>query len=122
MKADCPSGPVSIRCCNAPPRTHSTRNCGNWTSGVDIVRRALSAPIRQIATNGGLDGSIVFQQVITNNDPNYGFNALTGDYGDMIKMGVLVPTKVERVALQNASSVASLMLTTDCVISEIKQL
>jgi chaperonin GroEL len=94
---------------------------GDEKTGVDIVRRALSAPVRQIAANAGLDGSIVWQKVAETNDTNFGFNALTGEYGDMIKMGVLVPTKVERVALQNAASVASLLLTTDCVISEIKE-
>ncbi|GMU36077.1 MAG: chaperonin GroEL [Phycisphaerae bacterium] len=90
-------------------------------TGADIVRRALSAPVKQIAQNAGLDGSIVWQKITENDDPNYGFNALTGEYGDMIKMGVLVPTKVERIALQNAASVASLLLTTDAAISEIKE-
>ncbi len=94
---------------------------GDEKTGVDIVRRALSAPVRQIAANAGLDGSIVWQKVSESTDNNFGYNALTGEYGDMIKMGVLVPTKVERVALQNAASVSSLLLTTDCVISEIKE-
>ena len=95
---------------------------GDQKTRLDIVRRAISAPLRQIATNAGLDGSIVWQRVSENTeDPNFGFNALTSQYGDMVKMGVLVPTKVERVALQNAASVASLLLTTDCVISEIKE-
>jgi len=93
---------------------------GDQKTGADIIRRALIAPIKQLAANAGLDGSIVCQQVTGNNDVNYGYNALTGDYGDLIKMGVLVPAKVERVALQNASSVASLLLTTECAISEIK--
>ena len=94
---------------------------GDQRTGVDIVRRALSSPIRQIAENGGLEGSIVCQKVVENGDTNYGYNALTGDYGDMIKMGVLVPAKVERVALQNAASIAGLLLTTDAVVSEIKE-
>ena len=94
---------------------------GDEKTGVDIIRRALSAPIRQIAANAGMDGSIVWQKVSESNDVNFGYNALTGDYGDMVKMGVLVPTKVERVALQNAASVSGLLLTTDCVISEIKE-
>ncbi|UCC28713.1 MAG: chaperonin GroEL [Phycisphaerales bacterium] len=94
---------------------------GDQKTGVDIVRRALSSPVRQIAANAGMDGSIVWQEIVENEDPNYGYNALTGAYGDMIQMGVLVPTKVERVALQNAASVASLLLTTDCIISEIKE-
>ncbi|MBI1374896.1 MAG: chaperonin GroEL [Phycisphaera sp.] len=87
--------------------------------GVDIVWRALSAPIKQIASNAGLDGSIVAQKVEEAKDNNFGYNALTGDYGDMLKFGVLVPTKVERNALQNAASVAGLLLTTDALISDI---
>ncbi len=94
---------------------------GDQKTGVDIVRRALTSPLKQIAINAGMDGSIVYQKVVENNDVNFGYNALTGEYGDMVKMGVLVPTKVERVALQNAASVASLLLTTDCAITEIKE-
>ncbi|GMV97256.1 MAG: chaperonin GroEL [Phycisphaerae bacterium] len=94
---------------------------GDQKTGVDIVRRALFSPIKQIAENAGLDGSIVAQKVLESTDKNFGYNALTGTYGDMIKMGVLVPTKVERVALQNAASIASLLLTTDAVVSEIKE-
>src|SRR5690242_3150303 len=89
--------------------------------GIDIVRRAVEAPIKQIAENAGVDGAVVAQQVKTNKDVNYGYNALTHEYGDLIKMGVIVPTKVERTALQNAASIASLLLTTDAVVSEIKE-
>ena len=94
---------------------------GDQRTGVDIVRRALVAPIKQIAQNGGLDGSIVAQKVMESKETNFGYNALTGEYGDMIKMGVIVPTKVERVALQNAASIAALLLTTDAIVSEIKE-
>ena len=94
---------------------------GDQKTGVDIVRRALRAPIKQIAENAGLDGSIVAQKVIESDDPNFGYNALTNAYGDMIKMGVIVPLKVERIALQNAASVAGLLLTTDAAVSEIKE-
>jgi chaperonin GroEL len=94
---------------------------GDQKTGVDIIRRALSAPIKQIAENAGVDGSIVCQKVTENKDSNFGFNALTGEYGDLIKMGVIVPAKVERVALQNAASIASLLLTTDAIVSEIKE-
>ena len=94
---------------------------GDQKTGVDIVRRALTAPIKQIAQNGGLDGSIVCQKVQESKDRNFGYNALTGEYGDMISMGVIVPTKVERVALQNAASIAALLLTTDAIVSEIKE-
>jgi chaperonin GroEL len=94
---------------------------GDQKTGVEIVRRALRAPIRQIAENAGLDGSIVCQKVTESKDKNYGYNVVTEEYGDMIKMGVIVPFKVERVALQNAASVASLLLTTDAIVSEIKE-
>jgi len=94
---------------------------GDQKTGVDIVRRAVVAPLKQIAENAGLEGSIVWQRITESPDVNFGFNALTGEYGDMVKMGVLVPAKVERVALQNAASVAGLLLTTDCIISEIKE-
>jgi chaperonin GroEL len=94
---------------------------GDEQVGAEIVFRALSAPIRQIAQNAGHDGSVIAQNVIDNKAVNYGFNALTGEYGDMVKMGVIVPTKVERIALQNAASISGLLLTTDAVISEIKE-
>ncbi len=94
---------------------------GDEKVGVDIVSRALSAPIKQIAINTGLDGSIVAQKVEESNDTNFGFNAMTQKYTDLVKDGVIVPTKVERIALQNASSVASLLLTTDAAIVEIKE-
>jgi chaperonin GroEL len=89
--------------------------------GVDIVRRAIEAPIKQIAENAGIDGSIVAQKVKETKDTSFGYNALTHEYGDLTKMGVIVPTKVERTALQNAASIASLLLTTDAVVSEIKE-
>ncbi len=89
--------------------------------GVDIVLRALSAPAKQIAANGGLDGSIVAQRIEDSTDINFGFNAATGEYCDLVKAGIIVPTKVERVALQNAASIAGLLLTTDCAITEVKE-
>ncbi len=89
--------------------------------GIEIVRRAIEAPIKQIAENAGVDGAVVAQKVKESKDVNFGYNALTHEYGDMLKMGVIVPTKVERTALQNAASIASLLLTTDAVVSEIKE-
>jgi len=94
---------------------------GDEKIGVDIVRRAVIAPIKQIAENAGLDGSIVAQKVIESKEINFGYDALRKEYGDMIKFGVIVPTKVERVALQNGASIASLLLTTDAVVSEIPE-
>ena len=94
---------------------------GDEKVGVDIVRRAVIAPIKQLATNAGLDGSIIAQKVMESKEKNYGYNVLTKEYGDMIAMGVIVPTKVERAALQNGASIASLLLTTDAVVSEIPE-
>jgi chaperonin GroEL len=94
---------------------------GDEKLGIDIVHRALVAPIKQIATNTGLDGSIVAQKVEESKDNAFGFNALTQTYEDLVKAGVIVPTKVERVALQNASSISGLLLTTDAAIVEIKE-
>jgi len=90
-------------------------------TGVDIVRRALVAPIKQIAENSGLEGSIVAAKVMESADANYGYDAMKGEYCDLVKAGVIVPTKVERIALQNAASVAGLLLTTDAVVSEIPE-
>jgi len=94
---------------------------GDEKVGVDIVLRALSSPIKQIAANGGLDGSLVAQKVEDSSDTNFGFNAATGEYEDLVKSGIIVPTKVERVALQNAASIAALLLTTECAIVDVKE-
>jgi chaperonin GroEL len=87
-------------------------------AGVTILKRALEEPLRQIAGNAGFEGSIVVDKVITNNAPAWGFNALTETYEDLIAAGVIDPTKVARCAIQNAASVASLMLTTETLIAE----
>jgi chaperonin GroEL len=89
--------------------------------GIDIVRRAVEAPIKQIAENAGVDGAVIAQKVKESKEANFGYNALTHQYGDLIAMGVIVPTKVERSALQNAASISGLLLTTDAIVSEIKE-
>jgi len=86
--------------------------------GVDILRRALEAPIRQIATNAGVEGSIVVEKVRESKKKNFGFNAQSEEYEDLVEAGVIDPTKVVRTALQNAASVSGLLLTTECVIVE----
>ncbi|MEQ1504128.1 MAG: chaperonin GroEL, partial [Myxococcota bacterium] len=86
--------------------------------GVDIIRRACEEPLRMIVSNGGLEPAVVLDKV-RNGTGNFGFNARTGEYGDMIGMGVIDPTKVTRYALQNAASVAALLLTTEAMIAEI---
>jgi chaperonin GroEL len=105
----------------ALPALDKLKAKGDEAVGVDIVRRAVVAPIKQIAKNAGLDGSIVAQKVMESTEANFGYNALTKKYGDMMKFGVIVPTKVERTALQNGASIASLLLTTDAVVSEIPE-
>ena len=94
---------------------------GDEKLGVDIVHRAMSAPIRQISENCGVEGSIVAQKIEENTTTNFGFNALTREYENLVEAGVIVPTKVERVALQNAASISGLLLTTDCAITELKE-
>jgi len=86
--------------------------------GVRIVERALEEPIRQISTNAGVEGSIVVQKVRDSKEANYGYNARTDEYEDLVAAGVIDPTKVTRTALQNASSIAGLLLTTEAVVTE----
>ena len=85
--------------------------------GVEIVKKALEAPMRQIAENAGVDGAVVIEEVKKKN-PGEGYNAMTGEYGDMIKMGIIDPAKVTRSALQNAASISALILTTEAVVAE----
>ncbi len=94
---------------------------GDERVGAMIIRRALEAPMRQIATNAGQDGSVIVQNVRAGKSKNYGYNAATDTYEDLVKAGVIDPKKVVRVALQNAASVASLLLTTDALVSEKKE-
>ena len=88
------------------------------TAGIAIVRKALQAPLRQIAENAGVDGSVVAAKVTDSEDPAFGFNAQTEEYGDMYKFGVIDPAKVVRTALQDAASVAGLLITTEAMIAE----
>jgi chaperonin GroEL len=89
--------------------------------GINIVRRACEEPVRQIVANGGWEGAIVIEKIRANKDANYGFNAATGGYEDLVKAGVIDPTKVTRSALQNAASISALMLTTEAMICEIPE-
>ena len=94
---------------------------GDEQIGANIVKRALTEPLRMIAENAGEEGAVVLGKIVEAKDPNYGFNALTGQYEDLVKAGVLDPTKVVRTALQNAGSIASLMLTTEALVAEIPE-
>jgi len=114
-----PGGGVSsLKCLSALDKI---KTVGDEAVGVDIVRRAVVAPIKQIAANAGLDGSIVAQKVMESKEKNFGYDAVRKEYGDMVKFGIIVPTKVERTALQNGASIASLLLTTDAIVSEIPE-
>jgi chaperonin GroEL len=88
--------------------------------GVNIIRRALEEPLRQIVENAGMEGSVVTNQV-RSGQADYGFNARTEMYEELYKAGVIDPTKVARVALENAASIAGMLLTTECVLAEIKE-
>jgi len=94
---------------------------GDEKVGFDIVSVALQSPARQIADNAGEDGEVVVAEILENKNPNYGYNAATGEYGDMYRMGIIDPTKVARTALLNAASVAGLALTTDVLVTELKE-
>jgi chaperonin GroEL len=87
-------------------------------AGIAIIRRALEAPLRQIAENAGVDGAVVAGKIRESDDKNFGFNAQTEEYGDMFKFGVIDPAKVTRTALEDAASVASLLITTECMIAD----
>jgi len=89
--------------------------------GVNVVKRALQEPLRQISANAGHEGAIVVEKVRESKDPDFGFNADTEKFENLVKAGVIDPTKVTRLALQNAGSIAALMLTTEALISEIPE-
>jgi chaperonin GroEL len=114
-----PGGGVAlVRCL---PALDKLKVDGDEQIGVNIVKRALQEPARQIAENAGEEGAIVLGKIQEAKDPNYGFNAQSGEYEDLVKAGVLDPTKVVRTALQNAGSIASLMLTTEALVAEIPE-
>jgi chaperonin GroEL len=94
---------------------------GDEAIGVNIVKRSLEEPMRQIALNAGSEGAIIVGRVRESKDDNFGFDAETGEYTDLIKAGVIDPAKVTRLALQNAASIAALMLTTEALIADIKE-
>lgn len=98
-----------------------TTTFGDEKTGVEIIRRALEEPIRQIATNAGLEGSVIVDKVKSSKELGYGFDALKGEYGNMVDKGIIDPTKVTRTALQNAASVAAMLLTTESLVADIPE-
>ncbi len=94
---------------------------GDEQTGVSIIKRALEEPLRQIVANAGLEGSVIVEKVKENTDQSYGYDALKGEYGDMVTKGIIDPTKVTRSALQNAASISAMVLTTECLVTDIKE-
>jgi chaperonin GroEL len=117
-----PGGGVAVlRARKALDRLRKKAENNDIRAGIDIVARAVAFPVRQIAQNCGLDGSVIAAKIEESDQVNFGYNALTHQFGDMVAMGVIVPTKVERIALQNAASIAGLLLTTEAAIVEKKE-
>ena len=114
-----PGGGVALARC--VPALDKLKLEGDEQIGVNIVKRALQEPLRQIAENAGEEGAVVLGKISESKDINFGYNALTGEYEDLVKAGVLDPTKVVRTALTNAGSIASLMLTTEALVAEIPE-
>jgi chaperonin GroEL len=114
-----PGGGVALARCSAS--LEKVKLDGDEQIGINIVKRAITEPLRMIAENAGEEGAVVLGKVTEAKETNFGYNALTGEYEDLVKAGVLDPTKVVRTALQNAGSIAALMLTTEALVSEIPE-
>jgi chaperonin GroEL len=114
-----PGGGVALaRCASALEKLKAD---GDEQIGINIVKRAVTEPLRMITENAGEEGAVVLGKVLDSKDANFGYNALTGEYEDLVKAGVLDPTKVVRTALTNAGSIAALMLTTEALVGEIPE-
>ena len=111
-------GVALLRCI---PALEKLKLHGDEAIGVNIVKRALEEPTRQIVQNAGNEGAVVVGRIRDSRDESFGFNAETGEFGDMIKAGVIDPAKVTRLALQNAASIAALMLTTEALVADIQE-
>jgi chaperonin GroEL len=116
-----PGGGVAFLRAIAAVEAAESKGKGDERLGFQIVAEALRSPCRQIADNAGEDGQVVVAQILENKNPAYGYNAATGEYGDMFKLGIIDPTKVARTALLNAASVSGLALTTEVMITELKE-
>ncbi len=114
-----PGGGVAL--IRSIPALDKLKAAGDEQIGIDIVKRALEEPLRLIVQNAGEEGAVVCEKVRANSNPNFGFDAQAETYGDLVEAGVIDPTKVARTALQNAASIASLMLTTEALITEIPE-
>jgi chaperonin GroEL len=114
-----PGGGIALL--RAAGALQSLKLTGDEQTGVNIIKRACEEPIRQITGNAGYEGAVLIEKILVDKNPNFGFNAATGQYEDLVKSGVIDPTKVTRSALQNAASISALMLTTECMISEFPE-
>lgn len=111
-------GGVALLSCEKAVKNLINQLHGDEKTGAQIVLKALSAPLKIIAENSGVEGSVVIENIRSKDEKNYGYNALTNEYCDMINSGIIDPTKVVRTALENASSVASTLLTTECLVAD----
>jgi chaperonin GroEL len=116
-----PGGGVALLRCVPAIQDLAKKLDADERTGARIVERALEEPLRQIVENAGEEGAVVVGKLRDSKDPNFGYNAQTGEYEDLVKAGVIDPTKVTRTALQNAGSIASLMLTTEALVAEIPE-
>ncbi|MEC7088469.1 MAG: TCP-1/cpn60 chaperonin family protein, partial [Pseudomonadota bacterium] len=115
-----PGGGVALLRCTKAVKSLTDANA-DIQAGINIVLKALEAPIRQISENAGVEGSIVVSKVLENNAHSFGFDAQTETYTDLVKAGIIDPTKVVRTALQDAASVASLLITTEAMIGDLPE-
>ena len=113
-----PGGGVALLRASEHLKGLRTKNDDQKT-GVEIVRKALSYPARQIAINAGEDGSVIVGKILEKDQYSYGFDSQTGEYGNLVSKGIIDPTKVVRVAIQNAASVAALLITTEAMVAEV---
>lgn len=113
-----PGGGVTLL--QIAPALDKLKESGDVATGISIVRKALAEPLKQIANNAGVEGSVIVEKVAAL-PAGQGYNALTGEYGDMVKSGIIDPAKVTRSALQNAASIAAMLLTTECLVAEIPE-
>jgi chaperonin GroEL len=113
-----PGGGVALLRASEQLKRIKTQNDDQKT-GVEIVRKALSMPARQIAINAGEDGSVIVGKILEKEQYSYGFDSQTGEYGNLVSKGIIDPTKVVRAAIQNAASVAGLLITTEAMVAEL---
>ncbi len=116
-----PGGGIALVSTISAIENYAETLTGDEKTGALVVLKAVQSPLKQIALNAGLDGSVILNEVLKSSNPNYGFNALINEYTDMVESGIIDPTKVTRSALENAASVAGVFLTTESVVAEIKE-